>query len=79
MESDEYGNDSKAERKFARIALVETIQKTGYDETSENRALDQPLVRGGDMFNCVPTDVHSGDKALCYVSCTRVRGALTDA
>ena len=41
MESDEYGDDSKAERsseaiRFAGIALLETMQKTGYDETSEN-------------------------------------------
>ena len=42
MESEEqYGDDSKAERssEATRIALLKTIQKTGYNEMSENRAL----------------------------------------
>ena len=41
MESEEYGDDSKAERstetiRFACIALLETILKANYNETSEN-------------------------------------------
>ena len=58
MESEEYG---EAERSI----LLETIQKTGYDEMSENQALAINLSFAGVM--CSPTDVHT-----CYVSCTRV-------
>ena len=78
MESEEYGDDSNTERSSeailsVRIALLETLQTTGFDETSENRVLAyQSLVCGSDVFNCVPTDAHSRNEALCYVSCTRV-------
>ena len=40
MESEEYGDDSKAEPssegiRFVHIALLETIQKMGYDKTQK--------------------------------------------
>ena len=58
MESEEYGDNSKAERsseaiRFACITLLETIQKTGYDETSENRALAINLSFAGVMCSVV--------------------------
>ena len=58
MESDEYGDDSKAERSseailFARIAPLETIQKRGYDETSENRVFAINLLFAGVMCSIV--------------------------
>ena len=58
MESEGYGDDSKAERtseaiRFARIALLETIQKMGYDETSENRALAINVSCAGVMCSIV--------------------------
>ena len=58
MESEEYGDDSKAESSseaisFACIALLKTIQKTGYDEMSENRALAINLSCAGVMCSIV--------------------------
>ena len=85
MDSDECGDDSKAECSseailFARTALLETIQKMGSVEASENRVLDQPLVRGSDVFNCVPTDVHRSDKGslLCFLHENKGSTSLTD-
>ena len=58
MESEEYGADSKAERSskgiwFARIELLETMQRMGYDEMSENRALAINLSFTGVMCSSV--------------------------
>ena len=80
MESEEYGDDSKAERsseaiRFARIALLETIQKTGYDETSENRALAINLSFAGVMCSIMYMHLLMRKTVIrlsCYVSCTRV-------
>ena len=49
MESEEYGEAIR----FACIALLETIQKTGYDEMSENRALAINLSFVGVMCSIV--------------------------
>ena len=78
---EEYGDDSKDRTlaiRFAHIAiaLLETIQKMGYDETScrKSSVSYQSLVRGNDLFNCMPILTHTAVsyKVLCYVSCTRV-------
>ena len=71
MESEEqlYSNYSKTERssEFAYSARP-YMQRTGYDKPSEYRALAINLVRKNDVFNCLPTDMHSSVKSLCYVS-----------
>ena len=59
-----YSDDSKAERsseaiRFVCIALLETIKKTGYDETSENQALAINLLFAGVMCSIVCQLTHT--------------------
>ena len=78
MESEEYGDDSKAEHTLVKLFYSRALhfwrpyRRRTKMKRQKIRALDQPLIRWSDVFNCVPTYAHSSDKALCYVSCTRV-------
>lgn len=57
-----------------RIAILEAIQKMGYDRPSENQALAiNHFVRGNDVFICLPT---GSGKSLCYASIPGVFDSL---
>ena len=56
------------------IAILEAIQKIGYDRPSENQALAiNHFVRGNDVFISLPT---GSGKSLCYASIPGVFDSL---